>query len=100
MRVGDEGDLVGYDLAHQVDEGPDGIALDVELSGDVGADKPDVRIADVPLVRTGMYGDALCTESLAVPGGFLHVREIAPAGVPEGGYLVYVYTQSGHVPII
>ena len=50
--------------------------------------------------RTGVDGDALGAEALAVPGGLLHVGEIASAGVAQGRYLVYVDAKSCHITII
>ena len=97
MGVGDQGHLVGDDLVHQVHEGRDRVAFDVEFGRDEGADDPHVAVADVALVGTGMDGDAFRAEALAVEGGFRHVGHVAAAGVAQGGYLVDIYAQSSHV---
>ena len=97
MGVGNQGHLVGDDLVHQVHEGRDRVAFDVEFGRDEGTDDPDVAVADVPLVRPGVDGDALGAEALAVEGGFRHVGHVAAARVAQGCHLVDIYAQSSHV---
>ena len=51
--VGDQGHLVGDDLADQGVETAGRVALDVELRGHGGAQDANIAVADVALVRTG-----------------------------------------------
>ena len=91
-----QGHLVGDDLADQGGETAGRIAFYVELRHHGGTEGADVAVADVPLVRTGVHGDPLGAEALAVERSFQHVRHIAAAGVPQEGNLVDINTQSRH----
>ena len=92
MSVGHQGNLVGDDLVHQVHEGGNRVAFDVEFGGHERADDPHVAVPDMPLVRAGMDSDAFRAETFAVQGRLRHVRHVAAAGVADGCYLVDIYT--------
>ena len=98
MAVGNQGYLVRNHFQHQVHETADGgVSLDVEFRTDERADFPDIGIADVPLVGSGVDGDSLGAEGLAVDGRLGDVGHISAAGVTDGGYFVDIYTQSRHI---
>ena len=97
VGVGDQGHLVGDDFVHEVHEGRDRIAFDIEFGRDQGADDPHVAVADVALVGARMDGDAFRPETLAVKGRFGYVGQVAAARIAQGRYLIDIYAQSGHV---
>ena len=75
----------GYELR-------DGIALNVKLGGQQRLQVANVLIADVTLIRPGMYGDALSSEALAILCHPQYVGVVASTGITYGGNLIYVYT--------
>ena len=66
-RIGHERHLMGAYLLHQAHELGARVTLDVELSGYDLPQLVDIAVAYVTLVGTGMYGDPLGAEALAVP---------------------------------
>jgi hypothetical protein len=54
-----------------------------------------VRIADMPLIRTWMYCDALGPELLCFDGRLGDTRQCSTAAVAQGCYLVDIDTQLG-----
>jgi hypothetical protein len=48
------------------------------------------------LVGPRVNRDSLGPEGFAVKGGFGYIRHVTAAGIPDGGYLIYVDTESGH----
>ena len=75
VGVRDQCDLLRLDLADKVYEAGDWVPLNVEFSGDQRPECKDVAVADVPLVRAGVYGDALGATSGILPP--LALRRVA-----------------------
>ena len=92
VTVGDQRYLCGDNLQHQLGERIDGISLDVKLGGNPWTKVTDILIADMTLVRTWMYGDALSTKALYVACNGQHVGVVAASGVAQCGNLIDIYT--------
>ena len=95
MAVGHQGHLRGAVLEDEGDELRDGVALDVELRGQQRLQVAHVLIADMALVGTGMHGDALGSETLAVLRHTQHVGVVAATCVADGGDFIDVYAEFG-----
>ena len=81
MTVRHQCHLLGSHLQYQFDERVDGVALDIELRGNQRFQVSYVLVADVPLVRTRVYGDTLCAKLFYVPCHRQYVRVIATSGI-------------------
>ena len=91
--VGHQGHLLGLYFEHKINEFGRGVALDVEFRGDQSSEFDHIVVTDVALVGARMHRDALGTEFLAVHCHLLHVGIVLAAGIPQGRYLVDVYTE-------
>jgi hypothetical protein len=76
-RVGDQGALGRAVSQHQFQELRVGITFDIELSGNGFLEERDVVVANMPLVRTRVDGNALCTEGFAIAGNLYEIRKVA-----------------------
>ena len=101
VGIGHQRHLRGTDFLHQINKTPNsklripnppGVPLYVELRSNDGLDVVDVLIADMPLVGTGMYGDALSTEALAIDSKLFHIGSVAATCIADGGHLVDIHT--------
>ena len=100
MPVRDQGHLVRHHFQHQGHEAVHGgIAFDVEFGLQKGTDFPYVGVADVALVRPGVYGDSLGPEDFAVQRGLRYVGDISAARIAQRCDFVDIYTQSSHVSV-
>ena len=90
--IGDQRDLRWAHLTHHADKIFSGIAFDVELCLNVLREVIDITAADMTLVGTWVYRDALCPETLAIFGHTQHIGIVAPSCVAQGGYFVDVHT--------
>lgn len=73
------------------------ITFNIEFSAYHLGKFPYIVITDMPFVRAGMYGDALCPKPFAVDGGFDDVWIVSTPRIPQGGNLVNIDAQAGHL---
>ena len=66
--VGDESNLCGLHFADKVAEFLGRESFDVELRSEARLELSNITISDMSFVGTRVYGDALCSETLAVEG--------------------------------
>jgi hypothetical protein len=87
---------VGFHIAYQGDKGRGRIAFDIQLRGNQRFQQPYILIPDMALIGPGMYGDSLGPKEFTIHRHLLHIRDIPSPGIPQGGDLVDIYTESGH----
>jgi hypothetical protein len=97
QRIRHQGDLVGFHLQYQIDEFfLAAVAFDIEFRMDDRPERPDISIADMPLVRPGMDRDAVSAKCLDVHRGLPDIRVIAAPGIAQRGDLVDIDGEPGH----
>ena len=92
VTVGHEGDLCGLVFQHEGYELRDRVAFDIELCRETGLQVTNILIADVALVGTGVHGDALRTEALAVEGYLQDIGVVAATRIANRGDFIDVDT--------
>ena len=91
-RIRYQCDLVRLDPQHQVDELLRRIAFDIELCLQQRPQGIHIRIPDMAFVRTRMNRNSFSSKRFAVKCDFLYIGVISPTRIPQGSYLVYIYT--------
>jgi hypothetical protein len=94
--IGYKGHLGRFDLADEICEAGDWVALDIKLGTQSRLEVPDILVAYVALIGTRVYRDALGAKHLAVECHVEHIGIVAATCVAEGSNLVDIDTKSGH----
>ncbi len=90
VRVGHQRYLGRADIEYQIDETVDRVSFDVEFGRKHRFQVVDVPVADVSFIRPRVHGDPLGAEPFGVQRRFDDVRNVPPAGIAQGGDLIYV----------
>ena len=97
--VGYQRGLVGLELAHKIHQVVKGVAFDVEFAARPvahhGGQFMHIMAPDVPLVRTGVHGDATGTGHEAQLRSAQHTGYTERAGISQQSDLVHIDRQSG-----
>ena len=71
-------------------KGRDGVSLDIEFSREDFLQLSYVLIADVSLVRAGMYRDSLRSEALTIQSDLQEVGDVSASCITQRSYLIYI----------
>ena len=95
-RVRHQGDLLRHHLQHQVQEIWTGVALDIELRVHHPAQRPNIRVRDVPGVRPRVDRDAVRAPLLDAHRGEDDIGHRTAPRIPQRSHLVHIDAESSH----
>ena len=72
-----------------------GVSFDVEFGGNVGRQIQNVGVANVSFIGSWVYGNALCSKTLAVQRYLQYIGVVATSGISEGGNFVDIDREFG-----